>query len=397
MGTKSTLKGVVRAFFKGMGDALWPGAMIYCVTSPIIRRRVLQCLTLNGVLFLGSIMLLHKVVLPLSTLLFGSALRLSDDTVYWITLTIDKVLKTVWILPLYVFSFILNSLWYQDIAEQANLLYTQSMQKQMLRDQQRRTAHKRKHGKEENDKKEKHKVKHKRTKHRGSKRRRKRNSRSYTYASDDDSDDNNSSTDSLFQSDSSSNSSSSSGSTSQTPPSWSDMNMHSNSDSDKYLNARRLSKHDEMMSHKRSKKRERKRKGKGKGTSSSKRHQSGQSGKRRTSSSAKKRSKVDIFHGILTHLNEEIYHCVFLVVFNLEIVALAKLGTLIGWLTYFVLHSNVVFVLFQSIGNLIGFLLFCWQHAFLSFELNDANVLCIFHSCTFFIRVCVCMCVCVVM
>ena len=94
--------------------------------------------------------------------------------------------------------------------------------------------------------------------------------------------------------------------------------------------------------------------------SSSKKHKNGKT-KRRTSSS------TNIFNSIRNTLNEEIYHSLFLIVFNVQILLFAKMGTIFSLIAES-LRYNLIAIIFDYIGTLIAFFLFCWQHAFLSFE-----------------------------
>eukprot|EP01083_Nonionella_stella_P217180 779877_1 len=114
-----------KSFIAGFRDALWPGAFIYVVTSPLIRRRFAQCCILNGVIFLGSICILNYIIIPLFVFILRCS-GVSSHSTEWAEFAVDKLYKAIWVLPLYIFSFVVNSLWYQDIAEQAHLLYSAS-------------------------------------------------------------------------------------------------------------------------------------------------------------------------------------------------------------------------------------------------------------------------------
>ena len=70
---------------------------------------------------------------------------------------------------------------------------------------------------------------------------------------------------------------------------------------------------------------------------------------------------------IKQRLNEEIYHSLFLVVFNVQILCFSKIGSICS-LIALSLNYELIAWTFDYIGSLIGFFLFCWQHSFFSFE-----------------------------
>ncbi|KAJ6427726.1 hypothetical protein OIU84_023179 [Salix udensis] len=79
-----------------------------CFWSRKLLVRTGQCFLLNGFIFLGSILVLKSVVIP--TLLVSklySSLRLGLIQLFYV----------FWFYPLYIFSFILSTIWYNDIAK----------------------------------------------------------------------------------------------------------------------------------------------------------------------------------------------------------------------------------------------------------------------------------------
>lgn len=82
----------VKSFVAGFRDALWPGAFIYVITSPLIRRRFFQCCILNGVIFVGSICCLNYIIIPAFVLLLQLA-GFSSSSTDWAEFTIDKLYK----------------------------------------------------------------------------------------------------------------------------------------------------------------------------------------------------------------------------------------------------------------------------------------------------------------
>ena len=67
-------------------------------------------------------------------------------------------------------------------------------------------------------------------------------------------------------------------------------------------------------------------------------------------------------------MNQEIYHSLFLIVFNLEILLFSKIGFFIANFVSLVIDFEIIHYFFIYIGYLLSFLFLCWQHAFLSFE-----------------------------
>ncbi|RKP38992.1 etoposide-induced protein 2.4-domain-containing protein, partial [Dimargaris cristalligena] len=91
----------------GVKDAsAWPTSLIVVYGSKTIQQRVLKCVFLNGILFLGSI-LFYQVVL----------LRLNWYLLHILAYTIAFAYNAFWLYPVYCLSFLLNAIWYQEIAD----------------------------------------------------------------------------------------------------------------------------------------------------------------------------------------------------------------------------------------------------------------------------------------
>ncbi|XVE67441.1 hypothetical protein DITRI_Ditri08aG0161200 [Diplodiscus trichospermus] len=101
--------------------------IVLCRRSRKLLIRTGQCFLLNGFIFLGSLFVLNSVVIPmLQWVLPDQRSRISYEEMP----AFDGVLKfysflrgllvqlfyVFWFYPLYVFSFILSNLWYNDIA-----------------------------------------------------------------------------------------------------------------------------------------------------------------------------------------------------------------------------------------------------------------------------------------
>ena len=116
---------IVECFAAGVFDSIkFPHTAIFFVTSKVVRVRVAQCLLLNGGIFLSSVLLADYVLTPA----FHWLLDVDADAVLsisWLPSTLSSLLLSVfylvWVYPLYAISFLLNAIWYQDIADQAFL------------------------------------------------------------------------------------------------------------------------------------------------------------------------------------------------------------------------------------------------------------------------------------
>lgn len=101
---------------------------IYCFRSRELMIRTGQCFLLNGFIFLGSIFVLKSVIIPILEWILpdqcpfinfqelcslGSILRLY----YLLRLGLIQMFYVFWFYPLYIFSFILSNIWYNDIAK----------------------------------------------------------------------------------------------------------------------------------------------------------------------------------------------------------------------------------------------------------------------------------------
>eukprot|EP01084_Bolivina_argentea_P155271 270584_1 len=81
----------------------------------------------------------------------------------------------------------------------------------------------------------------------------------------------------------------------------------------------------------------------------------------------KQRSPGNLLSSIHNTLNEEIYHCLFLIVFNVQILLFSKVGAMCSVIALRFEYESIA-QLFNYIGLLTAFFLFSWQHSFLSFE-----------------------------
>ncbi|KAG9291658.1 hypothetical protein G9A89_022077 [Geosiphon pyriformis] len=127
-------------FWCGVKDALaWPSSLIIIYGSTTIRNRALKCFILNGVIFLGSIFFFNHITLPILHALFRitffssriSSSETIEDTAELTITTKSKpfldsfvilAYQLLWVYPIFLLSFVLNAMWYQQIADRAYTL-----------------------------------------------------------------------------------------------------------------------------------------------------------------------------------------------------------------------------------------------------------------------------------
>ncbi|KAL6964428.1 hypothetical protein U1Q18_035483 [Sarracenia purpurea var. burkii] len=126
---RAKLKQTSLLWLDGFRDACCiPRVVIYCLRSRQLAIRTGQCFLLNGFIFLGSIFILNSVIIPtLQWILpdqcphIGSQELCLFDGISkfysFLRLGLIQLFYVLWFYPLYVFSFILSSMWYNDIAK----------------------------------------------------------------------------------------------------------------------------------------------------------------------------------------------------------------------------------------------------------------------------------------
>jgi len=91
--------------------------------EPNILERTVKCCLLNGVVFAMSIVLFESVLLPLiQTLLyiFLAGSQEKADALWSYTQPVLSVaFSTLWVLPFFLLSKVVNAIWFQDIADLA--------------------------------------------------------------------------------------------------------------------------------------------------------------------------------------------------------------------------------------------------------------------------------------
>ncbi|XP_046738278.1 etoposide-induced protein 2.4 homolog [Diprion similis] len=88
-----------------------------------VLKRTIQCCALNGGVFWASIFIFECGVLPslkyLLTIVFGDSSGMGVMIWSWMKPFLSLTFGTIWVLPLFLLSRIVNSLWFQDIADSA--------------------------------------------------------------------------------------------------------------------------------------------------------------------------------------------------------------------------------------------------------------------------------------
>jgi etoposide-induced 2.4 mRNA len=128
---KETTKLCAQYFWCGIKDAFaWPSSLITIYGSKTILNRTRNCLILNGFIFLGSIFFFNHITIPTLHFFLGKTFFISsyqrndnNDVVYSPFLT--NILETIvaltyrlfWVYPIFLLSFVLNAVWYQEIAD----------------------------------------------------------------------------------------------------------------------------------------------------------------------------------------------------------------------------------------------------------------------------------------
>lgn len=84
-----------------------------------VSTRVLQCGALNGGIFLFSILLFENVLLPAMKIVIMYLMAGQSPVWNWIQTTLSIIFGSIWVIPLFFLSKIINTFWFQDIADAA--------------------------------------------------------------------------------------------------------------------------------------------------------------------------------------------------------------------------------------------------------------------------------------
>ena len=78
----------------------------YVMHSPGVLTRICQCMLINGALFLGSLIIFNCIILSFLKKITGNE---------YVETTFGLLFNLLWLYPVYVMSFVLTTLWVQDI------------------------------------------------------------------------------------------------------------------------------------------------------------------------------------------------------------------------------------------------------------------------------------------
>ncbi|KAJ0404172.1 hypothetical protein ATCC90586_008623 [Pythium insidiosum] len=116
-----------RAFCDGVQHAIsLHRIVVFYVNSRLVCVSSAKCFVLNGLIFLGSIFFFDRAVIPVIHL-FGELLQRSvatssvqaEDVRSKVDGFVFLLYQVLWMYPIYCISFILNTIWYQEIADDA--------------------------------------------------------------------------------------------------------------------------------------------------------------------------------------------------------------------------------------------------------------------------------------
>ena len=110
-------------YLKGVSDSIqWHTAFPVIMQHKQLRTLATKCVVLNGLLFIGSLVLFKYVMHPLLLFMLGFLTNPLDRNQQLInemfaSYLLNFTYMVCYLYPIYVLSFILNSMWYQEIAD----------------------------------------------------------------------------------------------------------------------------------------------------------------------------------------------------------------------------------------------------------------------------------------
>lgn len=91
--------------------------------SSKIVQNVLQCVLLNGGVYLLSVLMFEYILLPgigfIFIFAFGKNSFVTGTVWSWVKYVMVLIFQTAWLVPLFLLSKVINTLWFQDIADSA--------------------------------------------------------------------------------------------------------------------------------------------------------------------------------------------------------------------------------------------------------------------------------------
>ncbi|XP_019418474.1 PREDICTED: protein EI24 homolog isoform X1 [Lupinus angustifolius] len=113
-GLREMMKKIGFLWFEGFREACClHRVIILSLRSKMLLLRTGQCFLLNGFIFLGSIFLLNTLIIPA----LWWILPHSSTFYSFLRLSLIHLFYLLWFYPLYVFSIVLSTIWYNDIAK----------------------------------------------------------------------------------------------------------------------------------------------------------------------------------------------------------------------------------------------------------------------------------------
>lgn len=116
----------MNAFLQGLKDCSECRiALLLLYKSEKLRRKIWQTFLLNGIIFIGSILLYKHAIEPLIYRIHN-IFTLDELATQRINTSLYYIYVFTWIFPMYMLSFVLNTAWYQDIASETTRLLSPS-------------------------------------------------------------------------------------------------------------------------------------------------------------------------------------------------------------------------------------------------------------------------------
>ncbi|KAL1919010.1 uncharacterized protein VTP21DRAFT_2391 [Calcarisporiella thermophila] len=120
-----TLRLSISHFGAGLKDAFaFPASLLVVYGSKTIQTAFFKCVVLNGILFLGSMVLFNALLDPATDILANFMKRQDGTLPESIRNGMTIVYHVFWLYPLYLTSLMVNSIWYQQISNRAYRMIT---------------------------------------------------------------------------------------------------------------------------------------------------------------------------------------------------------------------------------------------------------------------------------
>ena len=122
---KTSEQNPYKVFWYGFVDAISVHRVLRLyLDSERTRNLTAKCFLLNGVIFLGSMVLFESVVRPSIVSIAGFVLEDPRNVVGLADVAMSWIFRFFWIVPAYAISFVLNCVFYEEIADVAFSYYS---------------------------------------------------------------------------------------------------------------------------------------------------------------------------------------------------------------------------------------------------------------------------------